>query len=224
MKLTILSTFLRRYNIVIPEFYLKEEFMRIYSESKSERLIEYPLIFSAIPQERKKILDVGCRYSMFPVQLASMGHDVYGIDLYEYRRKHPNFRFIKGDIINYRVEAFDIITAVSTIEHVGLPLAYGKGQSKKDGDTLAVKNIYKSLRKEGIFLMTIPYGKAIDTSWYRVYNHIKLKELLVDFKKVKISLYTKNNDGYWLPSNEKEAKGIDNSKETYGIAFVKAIK
>lgn len=67
---------LRSLGIKIPEIGLKEELVRFLVETKSERIVEIPLVLSNLPTNKATILDVGCRYSLLSIQLASLGHRV----------------------------------------------------------------------------------------------------------------------------------------------------
>lgn len=64
------------------------------------RIFEYPLIFQNLDLESGRMLDVGCCGSKLPIELASLGYEVYGIDVNDYPLTHPNFIFIKQDVIN----------------------------------------------------------------------------------------------------------------------------
>src|SRR5262245_31050363 len=46
----------------------------------NERIVEYPVILRWMP-DRGTVLDVGCVTSRLPLQLASLGHEVWGIDV-----------------------------------------------------------------------------------------------------------------------------------------------
>jgi 2-polyprenyl-3-methyl-5-hydroxy-6-metoxy-1,4-benzoquinol methylase len=61
----------------------------------NERIIECPLVFKYINSNNGKILDVGRYSSRLPIQLASMGYKVWGIDIRSYNFQHPNFTFKK---------------------------------------------------------------------------------------------------------------------------------
>lgn len=129
IELATVTHFLNKVGIKISGCVVKEELVRWYAGNFTERIVEYPLVFSHLPKTKAKILDVGCRYSLLPIQLASMGHQVYGIDLFDYRKRHPNFSFFKGDSLKppFKKEFFDVVIAVSTVEHIGLFLRREEG-------------------------------------------------------------------------------------------------
>jgi len=217
-----ITNFLARLNIRLPETFLKEEIVRYLTESDS-RIVEIPLMFNMIPFPRKRILDVGCRYSLFSIQLASLGHEAHGIDINNYKRKHPNFRFREGDIIKsgYPKNYFDIVVSLSTIEHIGLGRYNDKSNVK--GDIDAIKEIYRITKLGGQILITLPFGKPVDTDWYRVYDIERIRKLLTGFKINKKYVFRDKN-GSWIPAFAKDTEDIDSSKKPMAVVFVKATK
>lgn len=218
-----ITNILSRLNIGIPESPLKEEIVRFLTESTSERVVEIPLVFQNIPTEKKKILDVGCRYSMLSIQLASLGHEMHGIDINDYKHKHPNFIFHKADILNSNLPKnyFDVVIALSTIEHIGL----GRYGDREDiqGDINAVKQILGIIKSGGQLLITLPFGKAIKTNWFRVYNMKKISELLAGFK-INSKYFFKEKNRNWIPTGVNDAEKVDSSKKPMAVIFIKATK
>jgi len=194
------------------------------------RLIEYHFIHSNIePDVKLKILDVGCAGTTLPIELASQGHEVYGIDGMPYR-KQQNFTFIQGTLeyMPFNNDFFDIVTAVSTIEHVGLG-RYGDPISP-EGDKKAVEEIKRVVKPEGRIVITIPSGKdAICYSkdgipLHRVYSPISLIKLLSGLKILEISYIVKRGK-IWFPATVKEAESVaENAKpEKVGMTSIALI-
>ncbi len=226
MDIRYLSSIVARLGIKIPETSYKEEIIRFLTETKSERIVELPLIISSIPNNKKlNILDVGCRYSILSIHLASLGHHVVGVDINDYHYQHPNFTFKKIDIRNsgLKKNTFDIIISLSTLEHIGL----GRYGDKIDdrGDQEVVKEISKILKPSGQFIFTVPFGKACTTPWYRVYDIQRIEELLSEnHLKSELKFYHEKNKGIWIPATLKEATKIDSSIYAKAIAFIVAVK
>ncbi|NIA11303.1 MAG: methyltransferase domain-containing protein [Nitrospiraceae bacterium] len=90
-----------------------------YHTSRSR---EYEFAMNNIPSKGNRISDVGSTGSLFPLKLAKKGYEVYAIDVREYHEKHPNLTVVSTDIENtpFSDDFFDVITCVSTIEHIGL--------------------------------------------------------------------------------------------------------
>lgn len=172
------------------------------------RLIEYDFVHSNIANGRtgvrQRILDVGCGGSRLPIELAHKGHEVYGIDGEPYPEGHP-FTFVQGDIMQMPFDDnfFEIVTVVSTIEHVGLG-RYGD-PVVADGDKQAIAEIVRVLKPSGMMIMTIPCG--YDTMHRskegmllgRVYSSQSLVKLLSGFKILEMSYIVKRK-GIWFPT------------------------
>ncbi len=197
-----------------------------YGEVISERIVEYAICFTNLekkPSNKVRILDIGCYYSNFPIQLASMGYSVTGVDMMKYELTHPNFQFVRGDInsLNFKQKKYDIITCISTLEHIGLGV-YGD-RLGQEGDSKALSVMYKLLKPDGIILVTVPFGKKGKTDWYRSYDWVSLAKV---FKNLRIlnTLFYKERAGKWIPIQQNQAAKINNQKRARGIVFIKAKK
>lgn len=224
MNIQTISDLFKKFNIHIPEWYWKEELVRYISEQQTERLVEIPLVFNYIPKKSSKILDVGCRYSLLSLQLASVGHSVTALDVGNYHRSHRNLRFVKADIHNskLRPNTFDVAISLSTIEHIGLGV-YGD-PAYQEGDIEAAAAIRKLLKKGGSFIITIPFGKPRDTSWYRVYDKKRIERLLAGFSIKELRVFKKDKKD-WIECSVEEGNTISSGSEIYaGVAFIHAVK
>ena len=185
---------------------------RMYEFSINERIVEYPFVHSNIGLEKGKILDVGSGNSKLPIELASRGYQVYTIDLISYfpLLRHQNLTFVQGDIrkTSFENNFFDVITAVSSLEHV---------DDDPDGDKKAMSEIARILKVGGKVIITVPFGKrAVTTSrrvLERVYDLSTLKELLSGFQVEKIE-YAIKTGGSWVPASLEDVEG------SRGVAMV----
>src|SRR3989339_580365 len=93
----------------------------IYNEKiyVNERAIEIPFVLVNLDPEPQKILDVGCSRSSLSMQIAGLGHKVWGLDINDYGMENPPFTFTKQDIYktDFENNYFDCVVSVSTIEH-----------------------------------------------------------------------------------------------------------
>jgi SAM-dependent methyltransferase len=198
------------------------------------RLIEYDFAHSYIDTSSKKIiLDIGSADTNFPLELANKGHEVYSLDIIQ-RDYNEKIKFVSGTVENlpFKNNFFDVITAISTIEHIGLG-RYGDPISP-DGDINALREIERVLKPGGKLIFTIPAG--IDTICYseqkvplhRVYSSQKLNKMFSHFLFFEISYVIKKN-GIWRPGTESDAARIamQVSPEKVGmttIALITCIK
>jgi len=171
----------------------------------NERIVEYPQIFQWI-RPGSVILDIGCVSSRLPIQLASLGYEVHGLDTRPYPFRHPNFRFHKADIFEWSPEqSFDIILMVSTLEHFGLGI-YGD-LVLSEADKKAIERISNWLSEGGRLLVTVPFGKPAVIKKHRIYDLERLKHIFSNFKWVE-QRYFKRFEGSWLPSNAEELREV----------------
>ncbi|MBI2857784.1 MAG: class I SAM-dependent methyltransferase [Chloroflexi bacterium] len=177
----------------------------------SERLIDYPFAHANLGvAPGARVLDVGCSGSVFPVELASLGYQVWGLDMGDYRITHPNFRFIRGDIsrLPFPDEFFDAITAISTIEHIGL-VRYGE-LADEHKDSRAVKELSRTLKPGGRLLITVPFGNGGVARWkgvslHRAYDWPSLSGILSGLEIVEARFFIRQGD-QWVPTDMAKAQ------------------
>lgn len=197
-----------------------------YSEVISERIVEYPLMFSRLQylgeKEKRKILDVGCYYSNFPIQLATMGFKTWAIDPEPYLLTHPNFVFVNGDVTDteFKSNTFDVVTSVSTIEHIGI--GHYKDQVEKDGDKKAISEIRRIMKPKGKLLISIPVNKTFRIGkTQRFYDTKSINELLSPEFKLQEVVYFRELKDKWVRTKYSEIPNYKGEK-TRAIAFIEA--
>jgi 2-polyprenyl-3-methyl-5-hydroxy-6-metoxy-1,4-benzoquinol methylase len=184
--------------------------------TNDERPTEYRFIFIELlpflflkEKDKIKILDVGGAESLLSKTLADLGFDVYVIDINDL--DYGKAKFIKENILNYDFpnNFFDIIIAISTIEHIGLS-CYNQKILDNDGDIKTMEKIYKWLKPGGIALITLPYGKPHrPPDFERVYNKETLKSRILkeNWFISKIEFYAKFD--IWKVCQEEETYDKD---------------
>lgn len=152
-----------------------------------DRDIEYSFAIEHIPKGQGYALDFGSGSSMMPLILARAGYDTIALDRIKqyFPWRHPRVSFIQADILVDRFEwndHFDLISNISTIEHVGLAGRFGVEQYEPDGDLLAMKILHKWLKPGGMMILTVPVGKdAVFSPMARVYGKERLPKLMYGF-------------------------------------------
>ena len=98
--------------------------------------------------------------------LAGMGLNVWTLDIrkYEYSGIVENLHSVCGDVTKttFPDGNFDAVTAVSTIEHIGLG-RYGDFMDN-EGDLKTMDEIYRITSMKANILVTIPFGRKCITS------------------------------------------------------------
>lgn len=156
-----------------------------------------------------KILDVGGSESRLAKTLAELGFDVTVIDINDV--EHGDAKFVRENILEFEFpeEEFDIIVAISTIEHIGLP-AYGQKLIDSDGDVKTMHKIYRWLKSGGVAIVTLPYGKPHHPPQFeRVYDEKTLKERIIKDKWNVVSILYACKDGRWDICSELKARDRD---------------
>ena len=185
------------------------------------RIVEMPFVFQNLPKgEKLKILDFGCSESLLPIQMATLGYDVHGADLQEYPFKHINFTFHHGNFLDNKFKAgtFDIVTAISSVEHSGL----GSYESPKfsGGDIKILQEIKRVMKKDGVLILTVPFGQKYKDGFQRVYDNEALIHFIKGFKIVLRKHYIrKNKRQMWVEAtiNEAEKKKYVGINEPEGV-------
>lgn len=182
----------------------------------NERIIEIPFIFSAIEpgNSSKKILDFGCTRSWISLSLASLGHNVYGIDLRDFPFQHPNFIFKKGNILDFEIRHFDYIISLSTLEHVGLG-AYGE-EYDHQAFSKVINKINRLLNSDGRFILTLPVGMPSSDQFEKSFSPNEILELILTrrFFLVKENFFRRFDQKYWSPCSKKEIAGVSNDLQS----------
>jgi len=125
-------------------------------------------------------MDVGSASSYVPVQLAQQGHHVVAVDIRPYPLRHKNLTFLQGDVtastFGDNLLPFDIISCISTVEHIGVGY-YGDNDAQQ-GDAAAIASFYRLLKPGGALLLTVPFaGRFSQNSFQRIYDWKSISEL-----------------------------------------------
>ena len=153
MKTLILNFYKLIARIIINAIVNHEQIKKPFPEL-NEREIEYYYSLSMIIWHRNKnnpkILDIGTGNSSWPHILSICGHNVKAIDEKGgYWRNiffNRHYKVYKENILYPKrlKEKFDIITCISTIEHI-------------EQHDLVIKNCYDLLNDSGLLILTFPY-------------------------------------------------------------------
>ncbi len=202
LTLPFKSAFMRVFVGSIP-FVRDSFYTKFYS---NERIVEMPFVHRHLNIKKGGfVLDFGCAESKLSIELASSSYNVTGVDLQNYRFRHPNFKFLRGNFLEAGIEknSFDACVAVSAIEHCGLD--WYDSTKFNDGDYKIVHHIHSILKSNGLFIITVPFGKPFINKFLRVYDAAGLKNLLRDFEIVHKEFSSRGNGDNWQLCSEKDA-------------------
>ena len=173
----------------------------------TDRVVEEPWAVSKVrPGER--VLDIGSATSRFLRDLPA-GCRVYAIDLRP-TPPQPGIAVIRGDLMSapFPLGSFDVITCISTIEHIGLDV-YGQGPDPF-GDEVAMRHLRRLLRPGGRLLLTAPFGRGAVSAWLRVYNRLTFRRLTSGYRALSVAYYRREGDEFTpCPRGELEDAAYD---------------
>ena len=195
----------------------------------SSRYLEYPFAIKHLPPAGK-VLDAGCAGSFFPLTLAAMGYNVIGLDKRPYdllnNLRFENFYFVDQDIRKtfYIDNVFDAVTAISSVEHIGLRGRYGQNDDPL-GDITALREIKRILKLNGVCILTVPFGQAkIIKPYLRIYDTNQLNLLTIGFEIEVEEYYCLDKNGDWWQKPKGVVEQIDVKLDMEPVALLKLRK
>jgi ubiquinone/menaquinone biosynthesis C-methylase UbiE len=220
----ISGTGVRLLQKIFPEYFAKEPL------APTDRYLEYPFVMRNLPKPPVRVLDVGCAASFFPLLLASFGYEAYGMDIREYaivnKVKFANFRFVKEDIrkTSFPDNYFDAITAISTVEHIGISGRYGADEAG-EADREALQEMMRILKTNGVIILTVPFGKArVLKPYCRIYDAALLQQLVRGLVVEKEEYYMQDASDDWCACSRDEAQSIEAKIDRYAVCLLKLVK
>jgi len=135
------------------------------AEPQDDHGYTWPAIRVLLPQEKLRVLDVGCGTGVIASRLASLGHDVVGVDVAEdgirlARSAYPGIRFEIAsayDDLREIAGAVDVVISSEVIEHLYSPQRY-------------LENIHSVLVPGGAVIITTPYHGYLKNLALSVFN------------------------------------------------------
>jgi hypothetical protein len=155
-----------------------------YGAGETERCVEIPWVLSRYSGERR-VLDVGHAHAepRYVEAVAALRIPaLVGLDLVAAGR--AGVRAVAGDarVPPFRRGAFELILAVSVVEHVGRDNRRYVGErpdpADPDGDLASVRALAGVLAPGGRMLLTVPFGAPEDHGWFVQYDARRLGALV----------------------------------------------
>jgi len=204
-----------------------------YGVGDTERCIEIPWAVSCYRGE-KTVLDVGYANAeeRYLKELLSLKiPHLYGLDMV--KKDIQGMTSIVGDVrkTNFPDDYFDLISCISTIEHIGRDnTVYCDGRAKDDdkGDLHAMKELCRITKAGGKIVVTAPYGEFHDYGWFINYDEARWKRL----KEASGCCLLRENfyiyNGGWRKTEKGRLKGIlyrdNNAPAAAGLACALLMK
>lgn len=174
-----------------------------YGYAVSERCVEYPWMFSQLPQDAARVLDAG----------STLNHEGlvnYLTKYFDLSKSHLHIMtlapekeafyqhgisYIYEDLrdIPLRDEYYDVIVCLSTLEHVGFDnFNYSDDPTFRENnpdDYLKVMAEFRRVLKPGgTLLLSVPYGKAVrDYETFQLFNEQTLEKAVAAFGRAQVA-------------------------------------
>ncbi len=182
-----------------------------YGQKLDERIVEFPWVLSHLPTAAATCLDAGStlNHDFILNQPVFKNKDLSIMTLVPegeawWDRK---ISYVWGDLRAnpFRSDWFDIVTCISTLEHVGMDNSiYTENATYHEKDFKShldvVKEFYRILKPGGKLLLTVPYGKFQDCGFQQVFNADMLQRVLDAFggQVVEKTFYQYSTTGWQL--------------------------
>jgi SAM-dependent methyltransferase len=141
----------------------------------TERVVEIPWVLSRYRGERC-VLDIGPAFAL-PLYVQALTRlripELHGVDLAPVAI--AGMTVTRADVrrMPYANDSFDLVTCVSTLEHIGRDNThYGVAAPTDivDGDLAALREMRRVLKPTGRILITVPFGRLDIRSWQKQYD------------------------------------------------------
>jgi SAM-dependent methyltransferase len=178
-----------------------------------ERSVEIPLALAAAALDRPgDVLDAGAALNLALVRRLAGRPRARLVHFTLPGSKEPvlpgdpdRFVYAFGDLraMPFCDSAFGRIVCVSTLEHVGMDTTrFGASVVPGEGGAAAVGELVRVLAPGGTLLVTVPYGRAADFGWFRVFDRTGLDGLLAPARACAITLRFFYYDRGWAEGGD----------------------
>jgi SAM-dependent methyltransferase len=192
----------------------------------------------------ERVLEVGCSFaSENPEYIQALRDlnvpELHGIDISSVEA--PDFIKKTADIRSsgYETGFFDFILCISTLEHVGMdntryykPIAELPSTSRAlsgGSDIEAMAEMLRILKPGGKLIVTVPFGKRADYSWFFHYDSRAIADLFRPFPTVSVrSEHFQYTTTGWVPCRADDLSetlyGANGAPAAAGLACLEVTK
>jgi SAM-dependent methyltransferase len=213
-----------------------------YGARLDERIVEFPWVLSKLPDGPARLLDAGATLNHVPIlrhsrlaekRLVFVALAPTHVDI------RASVSYLYDDLrhLIVRDEVFDLVTCVSTLEHIGLDntqLYIGDrsyAEHDLNGFASALQNMRRALKPGGRLLITVPFGRAEDHGWLQQFDLAGIERVIQAFdgELLGATYYAYAADGWQLSTAEACADAryydyhADPSPQPDGAAAARAV-
>ncbi|MBL4663624.1 MAG: class I SAM-dependent methyltransferase [Flavobacteriaceae bacterium] len=191
-----------------------------FGQGLDERAVEYPWIFSNLPEAECRLLDAGSTFNFdfivnHPV-IVNKDLTIYTFDPERSCFFKNRISYIYGDLrdMYLKNESFDFVVSQSTIEHIdmdnsmyGYELEFNQNIDKKSYEYLsAVQEMLRTLKPGGTLLITFPYGKFENHGFFQQFDGEMLDRIVKLFENLgacNITFFKYEKSGWRFAAQEE---------------------
>ena len=183
-----------------------------------ERIVEIPWVMSELKKKRGKLLDAGSTLNFkYLLKKLLNNFKINIVTLYPEKKnfEYLGIQYIYSDFINlkYSKNTFDVITCISTLEHVGFDNSFYNYNKKtllketktKNKQLKVLQKFLNILKPGGQIFLTLPFGKGGKYKNLRQFDKNSLNNILKNVKARRIEkifyIYLNNN---WKKCTEND--------------------
>lgn len=196
-----------------------EKINKNYGLRIDERIVEYPWLFSRLPDGAGKLLDAGSvlNFEKILLQRKIRSKQVFISNLLPETCCYwgLGISYIYEDVREscFKNNYFDWVVSLSTIEHIGLDntLLYTDDLTKKENNPgsylQAVQEYFRILKPQGVLYLSFPFGRKKNHGWFQVFDASMVEEIINVFSPQSFKeKYFKYEEDGWKPSSREESK------------------
>jgi len=188
-----------------------------------ERVVEIPWVINELKKNRGVLLDAGSTLNKFFI-IDEIQHfkKIFFTTLFPEKKyfNNLNISYTYEDLseLSFKDNFFDIITCISTLEHVGYDNSiynYGKFTNKhnkvKSNKKLnqVLQNLQRVLKKNGKIFISLPFGQKSKFSNMQQFNSKDVKRILKILRPRKYNMkFFKFSNNKWKEDTEKNCSNI----------------
>lgn len=207
---------------LIGKFKNGSELSEFYGKNIDDRVVEYPWIALQLPESVGSLLDAGSALNFREIlnhkKLANKKITIVNLNPEDncFWQKGISYVFADLRALPFLDNYFDIITCISTLEHIGMDntVFYSSDDKYQENRRLdylkAVLELKRILKPGGMLFITVPFGKYQNFGFFQQFNQDMVKKITRVFRGTEyfISYYRYSKDG-WNISSAEECKNAE---------------
>jgi SAM-dependent methyltransferase len=187
-----------------------------YGRSMDERVVEYPWFLEKLPTGTQRLLDAGSTLNHelilqhLPLDRLRLFISTLAPEDHCYWNRGISYVFEDLRDLGFKDGFFDCVASLSTLEHIGMDnslyVSDTRFRESARKDYLKVMAQFRRvLRPGGTLLVTVPYGREGNHSWFQQFGREMLAELVACFgpATTDIRFFRYRPEG-WKESSQEE--------------------